>query len=41
MNDPVYVEAARAFAARVLKEGGADDAARLSYAWRLALARPP
>ncbi|MFM8470471.1 MAG: DUF1553 domain-containing protein, partial [Limisphaerales bacterium] len=24
MNDPVYVEAARAFAARVLKEGGAD-----------------
>ncbi|MEN9572226.1 MAG: hypothetical protein RL514_81 [Verrucomicrobiota bacterium] len=39
MNDPVYVEAARAFAARVLKEGGADDAARLSYAWRLALAR--
>ncbi len=41
MNDPVYVEAARAFAARVLKEGGADDAAKLSYAWRLALARNP
>jgi len=39
MNDPVYVEAARAFAARVLKEGGADDAAKLNYAWRLALAR--
>ena len=39
MNDPVYVEAARAFAARVLKEGGTDDAARLAYAWRLALAR--
>ncbi len=39
MNDPVYVEAARAFAARVLKEGGADDATRLNYAWRLALAR--
>ncbi len=41
MNDPVYVEAARAFAARVLKEGGADDAAKLNYAWRLALARTP
>ena len=39
MNDPVYVEAARAFAARVLKEGGADDIAKLNYAWRLALAR--
>ncbi|NBR87593.1 MAG: DUF1553 domain-containing protein, partial [Verrucomicrobia bacterium] len=41
MNDPVYVEAARAFASRVLKEGGADDAAKLNYAWRLALARNP
>ncbi|MBI5800437.1 MAG: DUF1553 domain-containing protein [Verrucomicrobia bacterium] len=41
MNDPVYVEAARAFAARVLKEGGADDAAKLNYAWRLAVARNP
>ena len=41
MNDPVYVEAARVFAARVLKEGGKEDAAKLSYAWRLALARNP
>ena len=41
MNDPVYVEAARAFAARVIKEGGSDDASRLNHAWRLALARPP
>ncbi len=41
MNDPVFVEAARAFAQRVLKEGGSDDAARLTFAWRLALARPP
>ena len=40
MNDPVFVEAARAFAQRILKEGGADDAARLRYAWRTALARP-
>ncbi|MGB8168229.1 MAG: DUF1553 domain-containing protein [Chthoniobacteraceae bacterium] len=41
MNDPVYVEAARAFAQRVLREVGSDPAARLTYAWRLALARPP
>ena len=34
-----HKEAARAFAARVLKEGGPDDATRLNYAWRLALAR--
>ena len=41
MNDPVFVEAARAFAQRVLKEGGSDDASRLNFAWRLTLARPP
>jgi len=41
MNDPVYVEAARAFAARVLRDGGATDASRLEFAWKLALARPP
>ena len=29
MNDPVFVEAARAFAQRILKEGGPDDKARL------------
>ena len=41
MNDPVFVEAARAFAQRILAEGGPDPAARLTYAWRLALSRPP
>ena len=41
MNDPVFVEAARAFAQRILKEGGSDDAARLHYAWRTALSRSP
>ena len=41
MNDPVFVEAARAFAQRILKEGGPDNASRLRLAWRLALARPP
>ncbi len=41
MNDPVYVEAARAFALRTLREGGAETAGRLSFMWRTALSRPP
>ncbi len=41
MNDPVYVEAARAFAQRALKEGGADAASRLAFLWRTALGRVP
>jgi len=41
MNDPVFVEAARAFAQRVLAQGGADATSRLDFAWRAALARPP
>jgi len=41
MNDPVYVEAARAMAQRVEREGGNDAKQRLTYAFRLALARPP
>ncbi len=41
MNDPVYVEAARALAARVLSEGGSTLLQQLTYAFRLALARPP
>jgi hypothetical protein len=41
MNDPTYVEAARAFAARILAEGGSDTPARLTWAWRQALARAP
>ncbi len=41
MNDPVFVEAARGLAQRILKEGGSDNAARLTYAWRLALTRDP
>ncbi|HEV7404375.1 MAG TPA: PSD1 and planctomycete cytochrome C domain-containing protein [Chthoniobacteraceae bacterium] len=41
MNDPVFVEAARAFAQRILAEGGADAASRLTFAWRAALSRPP
>jgi hypothetical protein len=41
MNDPVYVEAARALAIRVLREGGFTDEQRINYTWRLALGRSP
>jgi hypothetical protein len=42
LNDPVFVEAARAFAARVLTDAEAgDDAARIRLAYRLALNREP
>jgi len=41
MNDPTYVEAARALASRVLKQPLPDDAARLTEAFRLLLARAP
>jgi hypothetical protein len=42
MNDPVYVEAAQALAARVLAERPAEGTrARLVYAFRLCLARHP
>ncbi len=41
LDDPTYVEAARAFAVRILGEGGVDEPARVAWAWRRALARPP
>jgi hypothetical protein len=41
LNDPTFVEAARALAQRTLLEGGKDDSSRLSYAFRLATARRP
>src|SRR5215471_8220384 len=41
LNDPTYVEAARAFAARILKEGGRDTGSRIQWAWRQALCRSP
>ena len=40
MNDPVFVEASQALAQRIVKEGGADSAARIRWALQLALARP-
>ncbi len=41
LNDPTYVEAARALAERTLREGGKDAQSRIVYAFRLALARKP
>ncbi len=41
LNDPTYVEAARVFAARIVKEGGATDEARLAWAFRRAVSRVP
>jgi hypothetical protein len=40
MNDPSFLEAARALGDRV-RAGAADDAGRIALAWRMALARPP
>jgi hypothetical protein len=41
LNDPTFVEAARAFAARILHQGGKEAAGRLAWAYREALARAP
>ena len=41
MNDPTYLEAARALATRVLYQNDKRDNSRLAYAFRLATARPP
>lgn len=41
MNDPAFVEAARALAQRVMKESPPDAQQRLTRAFRLTLSRPP
>lgn len=41
LNDPTFLEAARVFAARTLKDGGTDDASRLNFAFRWATSRSP
>jgi hypothetical protein len=41
LNDPTYVEAARVFAERMLSEGGASVADRLTWAFGCALSRKP
>ena len=41
LNDPTYVEACRAFATRILKEGPATPEGRLNWAWLQAVQRNP
>tara|TARA_Y100000588_G_C13934526_1_gene787273 strand:- start:421 stop:828 length:408 start_codon:yes stop_codon:yes gene_type:complete len=41
LNDPVFVEAAKALAERLLKEGDATDAQRLEKIFSLTLTRKP
>jgi hypothetical protein len=41
LNDPTYVEAARALAQRMVREGGKSLPERLRFAWELAVGREP
>ena len=41
LNEPIYLECARALALLTLERGGSTDADRLVYAFRRCLARPP
>ncbi len=41
MNDPTYVEAARKFAERILREGGESTSQRLVFAFRSVTSRQP
>jgi hypothetical protein len=41
LNDPVYLEASKALADRILRESGPETEARIRHAFRLCLAREP
>lgn len=41
LNDPTFVECARAFGKRVVENGPGDEMGRIRYAFRLALGRSP
>jgi hypothetical protein len=41
LNDPQFVEASRALAQRMIKEGGSDVQSRIEYAFRWATSRKP
>ncbi len=41
LNEPIFLECARALALRTLREGGSTDSERLVYAFRRCLSRPP
>jgi hypothetical protein len=39
LNDPTFIEAARVFSARIMREGGSDPASRIRWAWTVAVGR--
>lgn len=41
LNDPSFIEAARAFAARILSEASGNETERIRWAWRTVLSREP
>ena len=41
LNEPIFLECARALARRTLKDGGPGDSERVVYAFRCCVARPP
>ncbi len=41
LNEPLFLEAAKALAGKTLKEGGKTDEARITYAFRRTLSRKP
>jgi hypothetical protein len=41
LNDTSFVEAARVFAVRIVREGGDDHAAKIAWAWRQTTSRSP
>jgi len=41
LNDPIYIELARALAVRIMREGGDDVTERIRWALKLCTARPP
>ncbi len=41
LNEPLFLECARAFAMKILAHGGGDDVTRMVYAFRQALSRDP
>jgi hypothetical protein len=41
LNDPTFVEAARVFAARIMRQCSGDDQAKITWAFRQALDRAP
>ena len=41
LNDPIYVEASRVFAERIISEGGDDMPTKIKWAYQAAFSRDP